>query len=86
MPGDPRPLGAGSPRDGVDLVPGRYERGERMAPDEAARARDKEAAHGRKSGYVASRSLIVRPPAGDAGQSMPNAGSSQRTPRAASGT
>ncbi len=58
----------------------------RVRPDVAGRAGDEDAGHGAWSGQVRSRSDIVRPPAGGAGHSIPNAGSSQRTPRAASGT
>lgn len=86
VPDDPGLGGAGGAGDGVDLVAGQRERGQRMASDEAAGAGEQHPAHGWKSGWVRSRGEIVRPPGGAGGHAMANAGSSQRTARTASGT
>ena len=55
----PASSGAASARDGVHLVAAPCQRGERVAPDEAAGAREQHAAHGvRSPGYARSRSEI----------------------------
>ncbi len=73
-------------RDGVHLMARGHQLLRHVAADEAGRPGEQQPAHGAKSGYSASRRDMMRPAGGGAGHSIPNAGSSQRTPRAASGT
>ena len=68
----------------VDLVPCGDQAWDQAAPDEPASTRHEDPAHRTKSGYERSWAEIVRSPEG-VGHAMPNAGSSQRTPAAASG-
>jgi len=71
------------PRYGDHPVPSAFERSARMAANEPGRTRQQHRAQGAKSGSDASRVAIT---SGSSGQTMPKAGSFQRTARKSSGS
>lgn len=73
--------------DGVDRKAALEQRADRVTTDEPASAREQYARHQpSKSANALSRAVITSPPGGGGGHSIAKAGSSKRTPRAASGT
>lgn len=85
MPNNTGKLFARAPAHGMHLVSRRQERRECVPTYESRGTREQDSAHGCRSRYAASRAEMIRSAAG-VGHSIPNAGSFQRTPRAASGT